>query len=76
MEIFVFGVGQGTCSLVCCTSKEKVGFLAQQDGNADRLVTLCSLPLQNKIKEGYRSVGGQGNQNPLPTPKPPHHECI
>lgn len=73
-----FGVwgGQRTCSFVFCMSKEKIGLLAQKDANADRLITLLSFPLQNKIKESYRSVGGQGNQSPLPSPKPPHHACI
>lgn len=76
MEGLVFGVGKGTYSFVFCMSKEKFGFLAQKDANADHLVTLHSFPLQNKIKESYRSVGGQGNQSPLPSPKPPHHACI
>lgn len=76
MEILVFGVGKGTCSFVFCMSKEKFGFLARKNANADHLVTLHSFPLQNKIKESYRSVGGQGNQSPLPSPKPPHHACI
>lgn len=73
-----FGVwgGQGTCSFVFCVSKEKVGLLAQKDVNADHLITLHSFLLQNKIKESYRSVGGQGNQSPLPSPKPPHHACV
>lgn len=45
MEISVtleFGVGQGTRSFVFWVSKEKVGFLAQKDDNADQLVGLCS----------------------------------
>lgn len=45
MEILVFGVGQGTCSFVFCMSKEKVGFLAQKDTNADHLVDVYSFLL-------------------------------
>jgi len=75
-EMLAFGVGQGTCSFVFQASKEKVGFLPLKDANADHLIGLCSSPPQNKNKEGDRSGGDQGNQSPLPTPKPPPFSCI